>query len=228
MSETPDFLTIFFYILVEGIPMTLLLTGMGLLIGFFIGISLALLRVYGTREMGWIGSGYEKVFRGIPLLVLIFIFSFGFPGLFWFINPLQRPLAGVILALALRSAAYQSQIFRGAINSVSSGQMEAALAIGMNRLDAIRYIIIPQALRISIPGWTNEYAIVLKDSSLAAVIGVIEMTKVSYRIAVNFPGLWELSLIISAILYFLFTYPVTRHFGERMTKRLKRLGMGGG
>jgi polar amino acid transport system permease protein len=228
MTETPSILTIFFYILFEGIPMTLFLTGMGLLFGFIIGVTLALMRVYGSRELGWIASGYEKVLRGIPLLVLIFIFSFGLPGLFWFISPLQRTLAGVILSLGLRSAAYQSQIFRGAINSVSSGQMEAARAIGMSRFEAIRYIIMPQALRLAVPGESNEYSIVLKDSSLAAIVGGVEITKVAYRVAINHPELWSISLIISAIIYFLFTYPVTRHFGERQSKKLKRLGMGGG
>ncbi len=228
MSDIPDLPTIFFYILRTGLPATLLLTAQGLLWGFVLGLSLALMRVYGGKVLGWIASGYEKVFRGIPLVVLIVLFAFGIPGLFWFIDPIERPLTGVFLALALRSGAYQSQIFRGAILSVNPGQMKAARALGMSRFQAFRHIIFPQALRLSVPSWSNEYAVVIKDSSFAYEIGIIEMMKAAYRVTSNFPELWALSMGVVAILYFIFTYPVTRLFGERQTKKLKELGMGGG
>ena len=208
--------------------MTLLLTALGLLGGFVMGLSLAIMRVYGEKELVWIASGYEKVLRGIPILVLIFIFVFGIPGIFWFIDPISRPLFGVILALALRSGAYQSQIFRGAILSVSPGQMEAARAIGMSRFQAFRHVVLPQALRLAVPSWSNEYAVIIKDSSFAYSVGVIEMLKASYRVSANFPVLWAPAMGVVAILYFFFTYPVTRIFGERQTKKLKKLGMGGG
>ena len=155
MSNTPDIFTIFFYILTAGLPATLALTALGLLLGFFLGLTLALMRVYGGIELNWLASGYEKLLRGIPLLVLIFIFTFGIPGLFWYLEPLERPIGGVVLALALRSAAYQSQIFRGAILSVHPGQMEAARALGMSRFQSFRHIVFPQALRLSVPGWSN-------------------------------------------------------------------------
>ncbi|NVM36968.1 MAG: amino acid ABC transporter permease [Candidatus Lokiarchaeota archaeon] len=212
----------------RGLPQTLLLTALGLLFGFVLGISLAIMRVYGGIELGWFASAYEKVFRSIPLLVLIYIFAFGIPELFWYIEPLDRSLAGVALALMLRSGAYQSQIFRGAILSVSPNQMEAARSLGMNRLQAFRHIVMPQALRLAVPSWSNEYAVVIKDSSFAYAVGVIEMTRAAYYISVGFPELWALSMVIVTILYFLFTYPVTRFFGERQTKKLKELGMGGG
>lgn len=220
---------IFLYILVNGLPTTLLLTALGLLLGFGLGLSLALMRVYGSKELIWLSSGYEKLFRGIPILILIFIFTFGMPGLFWFIaHPLDRIFASVILALALRSGAYQSQIFRGAILSVNIGQMDAARALGMSRIRAFRHIILPQALRLAVPSWSNEYAVVIKDSSFAFEVGIIEMTKWAYRIGTNYPELWALSMGILAITYFLFTFPVTKLFGERQSKKLKKLGIGGG
>ncbi|MFX0153427.1 MAG: amino acid ABC transporter permease [Candidatus Hodarchaeota archaeon] len=220
---------IFLYIILTGLPNTLLLTALGLLFGFILGLTLALMRIYGSKELMWLASGYEKILRGIPILVLIFILAFGIPmQFFWFIDPLQRPLFSVILALALRSAAYQSQIFRGAILSVNPGQMEASLSLGMNKFKAFRHIIFPQALRLAVPSWSNEYAVVLKDSSFAYAVGVIEMTKAAYRVSSNFPELWALSMGIVAIAYFLFTFPVTKLFGERQTKKLKELGMGGG
>ncbi|MHA2408404.1 MAG: amino acid ABC transporter permease [Candidatus Ranarchaeia archaeon] len=228
MSDAPNPLTIFFYILTAGLPATLMLTLLGLLIGFVIGLILALMRVYGAKEIGWLASGYEKLFRGIPLLILIFIFTFGIPSLFWYLEPLERPIAGVILALGLRSAAYQSQIFRGAILSVNPGQMEAARALGMSGTQSFRHIVFPQALRLAVPSWSNEYAVVIKDSSFAYAVGIIEMTKAALRISANFPLLWALSMGIVALLYLIFTYPVTKIFGERQTRKLKDLGMGGG
>ena len=224
----PDLFDIFFYIIYHGLLTTLILTALGLLGGFLLGIILAMMRVYGSQELIWLSSGYEKLLRGIPILILIFIFTFGMPDLFWYLELLDRPLASVVLALALRSAAYQSQIFRGAIISVNPGQMEAGRSLGMSKAQAFRFIIMPQALRIAVPSWTNEYAVVIKDSSFAYAVGIVEMTKAGYDLGVGFTDLWALSIGVVAILYFLFTYPVSRVFGERQTKKLKKLGMGGG
>ena len=224
----PDPADIFLYILQKGLAQTLLLTALGLLIGFVLGIILALMRVYGGKELGWFASGYEKIFRGIPILILIYIFAYGIPDLFWFVEPLQRPLASIVFALGLRSGAYQSQIFRGAILSVSPGQTEAARALGMSGVKSFRHIVLPQALRLAVPSWSNEYSIVIKDSSFAYAVGIVEMTKAAYDFSYAFRGIWTVSIGVLAILYFLLTYPVTRIFGERQAKKLKELGMGGG
>ena len=224
----PDPADIFLYILQKGLAQTLLLTALGLLIGFVLGIILALMRVYGGKELGWFAIGYEKIFRGIPILILIYIFAYGIPDLFWFVEPLQRPLASIVFALGLRSGAYQSQIFRGAILSVSPGQTEAARALGMSGVKSFRHIVLPQALRLAVPSWSNEYSIVIKDSSFAYAVGIVEMTKAAYDFSYAFRGIWTVSIGVLAILYFLLTYPVTRIFGERQAKKLKELGMGGG
>jgi len=228
MSEIPDLLTIFFYIITRGLPNTLVLTIFGLILGFVLGIVLSLMSVYGPIELVWLASGYEKLLRGIPILVLIYIFRWGMPGLFWYFeNSLDRALASVALALALRSGAYQSQIFRGAILSVNPGQMEAGLALGMTRFQAFRHIVMPQALRLAMPGWSNEYAVVIKDSSFALDVGIFEMTKAANQLTVNYPQLLTITMVVAAILYFLFTFPITKFFGEHQTKKLKDLGMGG-
>ena len=236
IPNPPNSAEIFFYILWKGLPATLLLTALGLLGGFVIGLSLAIMRVYGGKELNWLASGYEKIFRGIPILILIFIFAIYLTDLYeicfgnrcYGIELRYRPLVGVILALALRSGAYQSQIFRGALLSVNPGQEEAARALGMSRFQALRTIILPQALRLAVPSWSNEYAVVIKDSSFALTVGIVEMTNASLQISSNFVDLWALSIGIVAIIYFLFTYPITRLFGERQTKKLEELGMGGG
>jgi len=224
----PEVSDVFFFVLEFGLFYTLLITASSLLIGFMIGISLAIMRVYGGKELYWFSSGYEKLFRGIPLLVLIFIFSFGLPGLFWYLEPLDRLLASVIVALGLRSGAYQSQIFRGAILSVNPGQMEAARSLGMNKIQAFRHVVLPQALRLAIPGWSNEYAVVIKDSSFAGATGTFEMTLIATIWGYRSVDLFTLSMGVTAVLYLLFTFPVTKLFGEQQTKKLKKLGMGGG
>ncbi|MFX1488224.1 MAG: amino acid ABC transporter permease [Promethearchaeota archaeon] len=216
----PDFFDIFYYIISVGLGQTLLLTSLGLIFGFIIGLGLALMRVYGGIELNFVGSLYEKIFRGIPLLVLIYLFAFGVRNL--------TALSSVVLALALRSGAYQSQIFRGAILSVNPGQLEAANSLGMNRAKAFRYVVLPQALRLAIPSWSNEYAVVIKDTSFAYAVGLIEMTRAAYYVSVMFRGLWAFSMAVVAITYFIFTFPITRIIGERQSKKLEELGMIGG
>ena len=91
MSETPDLSSIFFYIITRGLPNTIVLTLIGLILGFVLVLALSLMSVYGSRELVWLASGYEKLLRGIPILVLIYIFRWGMPGLFWYFeNSLDR------------------------------------------------------------------------------------------------------------------------------------------
>jgi polar amino acid transport system permease protein len=203
------------------------LTALGLVLGFGLGLMLALMRTYGTVELQWIANGYEKILRGIPILVLIFIFSWT-PSLFWFVAAEFRLLAGVVLAFALRSAAYQSQLYRGSIMSVSEGQMQAARAIGMSTWSASRHIVLPQALRIAVPGFSNEYAVVIKDSSFASAVGIVEIFRIGRSNAQLYPELWIPIMLIVAILYLIFTYPITKYAGEKMTNQLRALGLGGG
>jgi len=228
MSETPDLSTIFFYILTRGLPNTLVLTILGLILGFVLGITLSLMSVYGGIELKWLASGYEKLLRGIPILVLIFIFRWGMPWLFWYFEDiLERSLASVVLALALRSGAYQSQIFRGAILSVNPGQMDAAYALGMDRMQAARHIVLPQAFRLALPGWSNEYAVVTKDTAWAGAIGILDMVKAVDYLIFDDPIIFLPAILSVTIIYFFLTYPLTRYAGEKMSKRLRSLGLGG-
>lgn len=210
---------IFIFIIINGLPNTLLVTALGLLFGFLLGVSLAIMRVYGGIELGWLASGYEKLFRGIPLVVLIYLFAYGVPFLTTFNS--------LVLALTLRSGAYQSQIFRGAFLSVNPGQMDAAYTLGMNRLQGFRYVLMPQAFRLALPSWSNEYSVVLKDTSFAFEVGIIELTRAARYVSESYRELWALTMVIVAITYFLFTFPITKMFGEHQTNKLKKLGLGG-
>ncbi|MFW9786515.1 MAG: amino acid ABC transporter permease [Candidatus Thorarchaeota archaeon] len=228
MQESVDLWTLIESIIVYGLPTSLFLTAIGLIFGFIIGLILALVRVYGNPEMRFFSNVYETILRGIPILVLMMIFGWGIPNLFWFVPAQFRTLAGVILSLSLRSGAYQSQLYRGAILSVSEGQLLAARSIGMTQLQASRYIVLPQALRIAVPGFSNEYAVIIKDSAYAAVVGVAEMFRISRAFSMSYPQFWIPIMFTVAIIYMLFTLPVTKLIGERQTKKLKDLGLGGG
>ncbi|NYT06361.1 MAG: amino acid ABC transporter permease [Methanomicrobiales archaeon] len=158
--------------LLSGIAFTLALVLASLGLGVLFGLPMALGQVYGTRIVRFLVAVYVWFFRGLPVLVLLFLFYFGiFPAL-----NLDLPAFVVaIVVLGLRGAAYQSQIFRGAIQSISEGQMIAARSLGMSRMQGIRTIILPQAVRIALPGWSNEYPNVLTDTAVCYAIGVMEL-----------------------------------------------------
>jgi polar amino acid transport system permease protein len=194
--------------IVRGVPTTILLT-LGLLgAGLLVGFPLAFGQVYGYRPLRALCRVYEQVFRGIPALVLILVFHSGLARSFDILLP---AFVSALIALGLRSSAYQSQIFRGAIQAVSSGQMMAARSIGMSKVQAIRYVILPQAFRLSIPPWTNEFSSVLKDTSLASAIGVVEIAKqgtlIMTRIQYALGARWILViLLLMSLIYLVLTY----------------------
>jgi polar amino acid transport system permease protein len=158
--------------IVEGTVVTVGVTLVALPLGLIIALALALVYVYGNRPSAWLVAVYSTLMRGVPPIVLLFILYFVVSGA---IN-LSPFLAGS-LSLGVISSAYQLEIMRGAILSVGSGQMMAARAIGMSRWRAIRFVVLPQALRLAIPPWSNEASIVLKDSSLVYALGVSEILR---------------------------------------------------
>lgn len=159
------------YIL-QGAGITLIVVCGAMMLGLIMGIPFALIQVYGPSYLRFLVSFYVWFFRGVPILILMFLFYF---GIFELLNLNLSALTTTALVLGMTSAAYQSQIFRGSILSLPQGQMKAAQALGMNRRQAISSIILPQAIRVSIPAWSNEYSIILKDSALAYVVGAMDM-----------------------------------------------------
>ena len=153
--------------LLEGMCVTLALVALALLIGFLCGIVLTIGQVYGPRYIKRLVDIYVWFFRGLPNIVLLFLFYFALFPMTGFDVP---AFAVAVVVLGLRSAAYQSQIFRGAIESIADGQ-----SLGMTKWQSIRTVILPQALRLSLPGWSNEYPVLLTDSAVAYVIGVAEL-----------------------------------------------------
>ena len=164
-------LNAFPYIL-QGAGITLVIVGGAMVLGLCMGVPFALAQVYGPFWLRKLVALYVWFFRGVPILILMFLFYF---GIFEIFGLNLSALASTALVLGMTSAAYQSQIFRGSIQSLPHGQLRAAEALGMSRTQAIRSIVLPQALRVSIPAWSNEYSIILKDSALAYVVGAMDM-----------------------------------------------------
>ncbi|MHC1630172.1 MAG: amino acid ABC transporter permease [Methanoculleaceae archaeon] len=165
---------------------------------------------------------YVWFFRGLPVLVLLFLF---YPGIFPALGPGDVPtfVVGAVV-LGLRGAAYQSQIFRGAIQSESEGQMTAARSLGMSRGMAIRTIILPQAIRIALPGWSNEYQNILTGSAVCYAIGVMELLTRRSQIVSQTYVTMPIHLLC-AVLYILMNYSGLRLL-DRPEKRMAIPGFG--
>ncbi len=144
---------------------------MGIAIGIIFGIPAAVIRVYGGRWARLFVRGYLELFRGTPLLVQLFVVYYGLPE---FGITFSR-LTAAYIALGLNSGAYQAEYFRGAIQAIGRGQFMAGRSVGMSRLQTIRHIILPQALRLVIPAWSNEAITVLRASAIVFIIAVPDL-----------------------------------------------------
>lgn len=206
--------------LLDGLNITLLLTFISIIIGLIIGITMALGRVYGNKIISSICIGYIEIIRGTPLLVQLFLLYFGLPSVGIALTPLQAALIG----LSLNSGAYQAEYLRGSIQSIPSGQMVAARTLGMNSLQSIKNILLPQALRISIPAWSNELIYLLKYTSIAYLITVEELTAEGFFIAAKTYKYIEIFVII-AVIYLVITVLFTAII-DKIEKRLSIPGIG--
>ncbi|MFW5955819.1 MAG: amino acid ABC transporter permease [Halorhabdus sp.] len=169
--------------LADGAFITVYLTVLSLLLGLVIAVPIAVARVYGGPIVRSIALGYTELIRGTPLLAQLFFLYFGLPlssiareiG-FTGQPPIPRAAAVVaIIGFTINSSAYQSEYIRSALESVDSTQMTAARAVGLSKRQAIRHVVLPQGLRLAIPGWTNEFVYLIKYSSLAAFITVPDL-----------------------------------------------------
>nr|P72296.1 RecName: Full=Octopine transport system permease protein OccM [Sinorhizobium meliloti]AAB07519.1 OccM [Sinorhizobium meliloti] len=187
MPFDPLFLWETFIALLAGIPLALKLAVFSIAVGTVLAFSLALMRVSRRWWLDFPARFYIFAFRGTPLLVQIYIIYYGlsqFPGLrhslLW---PFLREAYWCALgALALNTAAYSAEIMRGGLLSVPAGQIEAARACGMARVLLFRRIIIPQAIRQMLPGYSNEVVLMVKSTSLASTITLMEITGIAAKL----------------------------------------------
>ena len=190
----------------KGLAVTIGLTLASIFIASILAMLMAIGRVYYKQPIPFIILIYEKVFRGIPLLVIFIIIYFGLAQ----VGIVIDVFLAAVIGLALHSTAYQIQIFKSAINSIPEGQFIAAKAIGMSNFKAMRHIILPQMLRLSIPGWSNEFTIVLKDTSITIAIGVIDLMRQGRYIIVREPESALYILLFIAFIYFILVFFINR------------------
>jgi len=165
-------------ILLPGIVYTIPLTIISFALGLLIAIVVAMIRVANIKVLKQICQFYVWVFRGTPLLVQLFIIFFGLPN----IGILIEALPAAVIAFSLNVGAYASETIRGSILSVPQGQVEASYSVGMTYYQSMIHIVLPQAIKISIPALFNTFIGLVKDTSLASNVTVAEMFMVTKRI----------------------------------------------
>jgi polar amino acid transport system permease protein len=159
--------------LAQGISYTVIVTLVCSATGLVIGLTLASLRRLDIPGLNPVIDIYTYIFRGVPVLVLLFMVYFGLPS----VGIKVPPLMAMAMSLGLVSSAYLAEVFRGAFNSVNPVEILAGQAMGMSKLQVLWYIDLPQMLRFSVPGMINEFTSVLKYSPFAYTVGIPEITK---------------------------------------------------
>jgi len=208
--------------LMEGLLVTLQLIVCSAPFGLALGIGVATGRQYGGRLISWLCKTFVFLIKGTPLLLLLFILYFGLPGVGITLTAFTASVVGFILC----NGAYNAEYIRGALMSIKDGQMIAAQALGMTRAQAIRHVVLPQALRRAIPGLSNEFIYLIKYSSLAYMITVIELSGAAKLVATEY-FLYTESFAAVGIVY-LVLVTITTVAVNILEKRLAVPGMARG
>ncbi|WP_026694470.1 amino acid ABC transporter permease [Peribacillus kribbensis] len=202
-------------VFIDAMLLTLKLTVVSVLVGIVIGLFFALLKISRVKILGWISDAYVYLVRGTPLIVQIFILYFGMSGIF-----LIPDFWAAALALAFHNGAYIAEIFRGSIQSIDQGQMEAGRSLGMSRSLTMRRIILPQAFRRALPPLGNQFIIGLKDSSLAAFISMNELFNVATTLGSN--NFDEMTFLLIVAVYYLILVAILTIVVNLIEKRLAK------
>ncbi|MFK0683248.1 ABC transporter permease [Ochrobactrum sp. BD67] len=218
-----------FFQMLGGVPLTLKLAVSSIVLGALLALLFAMMRLSGIKVLDWIARIYVFVFRGTPLLVQIFIIYYGlsqFPIIrYSFLWPvLREPYWCAIIALTLNNAAYASEIIRGGLLSVPHGQIEAAKACGMTAFTSFRRVVMPLAIRQALPGYGNEMISMIKATSLASIITLMEVTGIAAKLIAESYRAIEIFVIAGAI-YLAINFILTRvlMFAEyRLTPYLRQ------
>ncbi|MDX2087635.1 MAG: ABC transporter substrate-binding protein/permease [Kofleriaceae bacterium] len=194
---------------------TLEISLLAFLLAVPMGMLLAVGRVYGTLPLRTAARLYIELFRGTPVLLQLFVLYYGLSDVISL-----GPMQAAIIGLGLNYAAYEAEVYRGALLAIPRGQGEAARALGFGPWQTLRYVMIPQALRLALPPMTNDFVSLLKDSSLVSVITVIELTKRMTIAAVDMRG-WLIPGLLCAAFYLVLSFPLSE-LARRLERRLAR------
>ena len=211
--------------LAAGLGLTLQLVAISVTLGFFIGLGLSLARLYGPRWAGALVGGYTTFFRGTPLLCQLFLVYYGLGqlrpfwqdvGLWWFF---REPFYCALFTFTINTAAYQAEVFRGAIQSIGKGQFEGAAALGLHRWAVLRHVVLPQAMILALRPLGNELIVMIKSSSVASLVTLFDLMG-STRLA--FSRSFDLSIYFYAALIYLAMVEIIRRLWDVMERRLTR------
>ena len=203
----------------EGFGLTLVIFFLTLVFSLPLGLLVALGRMSKFAPLKWLVQAYISIMRGTPLMLQLIAIYFGPSLLFGMSLPRNWRMTATVVAFVLNYAAYFAEIFRGGILSMPLGQYEAAEVLGYSKTRTFLTIILPQVIKSILPAVTNEIIILVKDTSLAYAIGVVEMFTAAKQICVapNSPGL--LALLAAGVFYYVFNL-VVAILMERVEKRL--------
>jgi octopine/nopaline transport system permease protein len=210
------FLSMTFWRLMGALPLTLEVWALSVAIGAVLAMGLTWMRVSGSKSLSAISRGYVFVFRGSPLLIQLFIVYYGlssFPAvrasIFW--PFLRDAFSCAVLSLALCTAAYSSEIFRGALAGVPHGQVEAAKACGMSGFKLFRRIIFPIALRQALPAYSTEVISMTKATALVSLVTLWDVMSVALKIR-NDTAVTYAPLLVAGAIYFVLNFLIARAF----------------
>ena len=200
----------------EGVEITLQLAFFTVLLGSLLGLVVAICRRTRLAPLRWLMNIYVAFIRGTPLLVQVLLVVYGLPQL-----GVKLPrMTLCIIALVINSGAYMAELIRAGLQSVEKGQVEAAESLGMSSGQTMLYIILPQAVKVTLPAMGNEFVAIIKESSILYAVGVYELTYQAYKLAsVNY--YYIETMIVAALIYFVLTYVATKLLGL-LERRMRR------
>lgn len=207
-------------LLVSAALVTIKISLISMALAMALGLPISVARLYGPRPVQWLAIAYVEFFRGIPVLLLLYLLYYAIPSILQqsfglMIRPTDFTVA--VLAFGMNYAAYEAEIYRGGIGAIPAGQWEAAASLGMSWPLTFRRIILPQALRTILPPVTNDFVALFKDTSLVSVIAVVELTKQYQILAKSSLKYLEIGLATAA-LYLLMSIPLG-HLARLLEKR---------
>ncbi len=211
-----DILITKFPAFMEGVEITLQLAFFTVLFGSLLGLVVAVCRRTRLLPLRWLMNAYVAFIRGTPLLVQVLLVVYGLPQL-----GIRFPrMTLCIIALVINSGAYMAELIRAGLQSVEKGQVEAAESLGMSSGQTMLYIILPQAVKVTLPAMGNEFVAIIKESFILYAVGVYELTYQAYKLAsVNY--YYIETMIVAALIYFVLTYVATKLLGL-LERRMRR------
>ncbi len=217
-----SFISDYSHYFITGTVNTLLIAFLTVVFGVVIGTLLALMKISNNSLFKFVSSAYIEIIRGTPILVqaLIFFYLIQIPDFKLFGLDMARFIPGVI-ALSVNSGAYVAEIIRAGIQAVDKGQMEASRSLGFTSGQSMRYIIIPQAIRNILPALGNEFIVIIKESSILSVIGIVELMRSADIVKSAIYRPFE-PLLVAALIYFVLTFTLSRVLG--VAERRMRTG----